>query len=115
MSLIWTPSDAIKLELVAPRPRIARRITYAGDVEDWLYLAGEFGGGTWAIRRASGVDDLVTYRDWRIVLGIERKALHALDARLEVGYVFARQIEFAGPTADLTPGDTLMLRSVVTY
>ena len=117
--LVWRPQDDIKLELVAPRPRIGRRVywfgAYGEAVQDWLYVAGEFGGGTWAFQRSSGVDDVVNYRDYRVIVGWERKALWGLDARLEIGYVFWRTIEYASTVPDLEPDDTLMLRAGLTY
>lgn len=117
--LIWRPRPDLKLELVAPRPRIGRRIywfgAYGEAVQDWAYVAGEFGGGTWAFQRSTGVDDVVNYRDYRVILGWERKALGGLDARLEAGYVFSRTIEYASSVPDVEPDDTLMLRAALTY
>jgi len=117
--LVWTPHDDLRLELVAPRPRIARRLYWGSacteEVEDWAYVAGEFGGGTWAIRRATGVDDVLTYRDFRVLLGLERKALGGLDGRLEIGYVFGRELQFAGGAPDIEPEDTVMVRAGLTY
>ncbi|OHB84951.1 MAG: hypothetical protein A2V98_12195 [Planctomycetes bacterium RBG_16_64_12] len=117
--LVWTPREDLKLELVSPRPRIAHRVFWRGastdEVQDWVYVAGEFGGGTWAIRRAAGADDVLTYRDFRLLLGLERKALGNLDARLEVGYVFSREIQYASSIPDIRPSDTVMLRAGLTY
>ena len=123
--LIWTPHDDVKFELVFPSPRIARRIytfgALAEDVQDWLYLAGEFGGGIWAIERTSGAVDKVDYTDFRVILGLERKVIGGLDGRLEVGYVFGREIRYAsgraptGGWSGLEPPDTVMLRGGVTY
>ena len=65
--LVWTPNDDTKFELVFPQPKISRRVYWSGiskeDVQDWVYLGGELGGGTWAIRRADGQNDLLNYRD----------------------------------------------------
>ena len=116
--LVWKPHADLRLELVAPRPRVARRVYWWGacteQVQDWAYLAGEFGGGTWAVRRAIG-DDVLTYRDFRVLLGVERKALAGLDARLEIGYVFGRELEFDSATPDVEPEDTVMVRAGLTY
>jgi len=117
--LIWTPHEDVKFELVFPSPRIARRIytfgSWADDVQDWLYLAGEFGGGIWAVERTSGAVDKVDYTDFRVILGLERKVIGGLDGRLEVGYVFGREIRYASGTPGLEPPDTFMLRGGVTY
>ncbi|MGA2032630.1 MAG: hypothetical protein ABSG68_10260 [Thermoguttaceae bacterium] len=84
------------------------------EVQDWLYLAGELGGGTWAIRRA-GDDDVFSYRDYRVLLGVEHKVLHAISSRLEVGYVFGRRISFDSGAPDFTPHDAVVLRGGLTY
>lgn len=117
--LIWTPHEEIKYELVFPHPRIARRIytcgAYAGEVQDWIYLAGEFGGGVWTVERSSGASEEVDYTDFRVVLGLERKGIGGLDARLEAGYVFGREIRYGSGASGLEPADTLMLRGGLTY
>ncbi|MBN2474727.1 MAG: hypothetical protein JXB62_08970 [Pirellulales bacterium] len=117
--LIWTPHDDVKYELVFPHPRIARRVYWAGaygdDVQDWLYVAGELGGGTWAIQRTGGVDDVVDYTDYRVFLGWQRKAIGRLDFHAEIGYVFGRKLRYAGGPPTLEPDDTVMLRGGVTY
>jgi len=117
--VIWTPDPDTKLELVAPRPRVARRIYSSGacgeEVQDWVYLGGEFGGGSWAVRRLGGANDVATYRDYRLILGLERKAIGGLDYRLELGYLFGRRLEYNSGTPDVRPPDGLMLRAGVTY
>jgi len=119
VGFIWTPHEDLEYELVFPHPRIARRIYSEGactdDVQDWIYLAGEFGGGIWSVQRAGGAADVVDYTDWRIFLGLQRKAIGRLDRRLEIGYVFAREIRYASAAADLEPDATVMLRGGVTY
>ena len=79
--VIWTPNEDWRFELVAPRPRIAWRLGQCAAmycVEHWAYLGFEFGGGEWAIVRDSGAHDLVTMRDYRFLLGIERKAIEGV-------------------------------------
>ncbi len=117
--LAWRPTEDLEFNLVMPRPNIARRIywrgAYTDDIQDWAYVAGEFAGGTWAIRRIDGTDDVLTYRDFRLLLGLERRALWRMDGRLEIGYVFGRKVEFASATPDVRPSDTVMLRAGITY
>jgi len=117
--LVWTPNEDTSFELVSPRPRIARRVTWFGSrgdaIQDWVYVAGEFGGGAWAVRRASGLDDLVTYRDYRLILGTERKRTGGLSGVVEMGYVFGRKLEYDRFSPDLKPADTLLIRGGLTY
>lgn len=120
--LICQPNDDWSIELVFPRPRLARRLAFVsfdGDpihcCEHWLYLAAEFGGGTWAIERADGREDELTLRDYRLLIGWEKKHPTAYDSRIEIGYVFGRQVEFESATPDFEPDDTLLVRYGVKY
>jgi hypothetical protein len=116
--VVWIPHEDLQFKLVFPGPRIERRIYWLGafgeEVEHWAYVAGEFGTKVWAIRRA-GDNDLLTYRDCRLIVGLMRKALYGLDVKLEVGYVFSREIQFGSAAPDIEPADTVMVRLGVTY
>ena len=74
--VIWTPNADVKFDLIFPHPKISRRIYWTGqtgdDVQDWVYIAGEFNGDAWAIRRADGSNEQVVLSDYRLVLGVER-------------------------------------------
>lgn len=114
--VVWTPNDDWRLELVAPKPRIAYRSGCDGVFSWWWYMAGEFGGGSWAIRRAAGFDDVANYSDWRFLIGQELK--RGLDSIfwVEMGYVFNRQLSYnSGLTPDFSPSNTLLVRLGVGY
>lgn len=117
--IIWTPTPDVAFELAAPRPRIAHRVYWGGQyteaIQDWIYVAGELGGGTWAIRRADGSKDEATLEDYRVIFGIERRHIGGLDAQLEVGYVFGRSLEYRSQEANIDFNDTLMLRGTLIY
>jgi len=129
--LIWKPHDDLSIEALFPRPRIARRIRMLDfyfpayrmipsggkppEVEHWLYAAGELGGGLWAIERSDGTADELNYRDFRIILGLERKVPGGLGSYFEVAYVLGRKFQYGSNTPDFEPADTLMLRGGVTY
>jgi hypothetical protein len=113
--IIWTPTDDWSLELVSPRPRIARRFFYDGLREDWLYVAGELGGGSWSVERASLQQDVLATRDYRVLLGVERKRPGGAGARFEVGWVFAREFEYASSPAVIRTDSTVMLRGAIAY
>ena len=114
--LIYTPEDDVKIELLIPRSRIARRMAWVGTREHWMYFGLElFGGNSWAIEQAGGVQDVVIYKDNRFIFGYETKAPGALAGRVEVGYVFARHLEFKNDPATLDPGGTMLLRVGLTY
>jgi hypothetical protein len=112
---IWTPADWTRLELIFPKPKVGLRYNVAPGYEDWVYTTAEFGGNTWPILRANDVKDFVTYIDYRILIGCERKLEGGAGYRLEAGYVFGRDITFASGQGGFHPQDTFMLRGGITY
>jgi hypothetical protein len=112
--LIWTPNEDVKYEMVFPKPKLAHRIRWrkacTEEVQDWAYLSGEFGGSAWAIQRADGSNDVVDYRDWRLVLGIERQLDGRRDHWFELGYLFSRRYLYQSSGLEHEPDDTIMLR-----
>ncbi|MDA1050950.1 MAG: hypothetical protein O3C40_10785 [Planctomycetota bacterium] len=113
--VIWTPSPGRRYELLFPRPKFAHRIDAGPGYEDWLYLAGEFGGNSYAYDSGGGVVDKVTLRDYRALLGLERKLNGGAGFRIEVGYVFSRTAEFNSGIPDIAADDTALVRAGVTY
>lgn len=116
---IWKPSEETEFRLVFPQPKIARRIYWTGaylpDVENWVYVSGELGGGIWAFQRPDATEDVFSYRDYRLMLGLERKVIGGLSSLFEVGYVFGRKIEFDSTGARIYPTDTVLLRGGLRY
>lgn len=113
--VIWTPSDDMRYELLFPRPRIAKLLNFGPGFEDWAYVAAEFGGGSWSVTRTGGVQDVLTMRDYRAVIGFERKRDGGGGYRLEAAWVFGREVEYASRVGDFQPGATLMVRGGLTY
>ncbi|MEZ6060181.1 MAG: DUF6268 family outer membrane beta-barrel protein [Planctomycetaceae bacterium] len=116
--LIYKPNTDTRIEITAPRPRIARRIHWFGTtvpVEDWVYLAGEFGGGRFAVQRPSGADDFVNFRDFRVIAGFESKRTDGISSLFEVGYVFGRSVTFDDDPAEFKPSGTVMVRAGLSF
>lgn len=109
--VIWMPIDDVRLELIFPQPRAAYRLGWDGRREDWAYLAGEIGGDSYSFARVSSVREKAALFDVRLNLGIERQYNGGAGARLEVGYVFWRQIDYFSATPDVDLNPTLMLRA----
>ncbi|MFG0334930.1 MAG: DUF6268 family outer membrane beta-barrel protein [Maioricimonas sp. JB049] len=108
--VVYTPSDATRIELMFPRPRIARRYQVAADHERWFYLTGELGGGTWSVKRTSGRDDVATYGDLRLLFGIEHKWYAGPSLFFEGGHVFNRKLEYKSNIGNRDFTDTVMVR-----
>lgn len=120
VGLIYEPNPDIKYEAVLPRPRISWRLpgnTMGSEVSRWAYIGGEFGGGVWSIQRpATSTPDLLDYNEFRLLVGIEKKAgLGAISHRIEAGYVFGRELEFESGTPDVQLDDSLFVRAGLTY
>lgn len=113
--VMWKPSDDLNFELVFPQTKLAWRFRWGPGLEDWLYLAGGFGGNSWSILDATDAPDVLILRDWRIMFGWEQKRNGGAGFRLEAGYVFSREIEFASQPASFRPSDTLLTRGVLAF
>jgi len=111
--LIWVPNPVMRFELVFPRPRITFQITD----KHRLYVAGELGGGSWAIERTSFDldDDLATYRDLRVCVGIEDIEKDGARTAFEIDYLFNRRLEYSSGIGDMNLNDAVMLRLVTRY
>lgn len=112
---IWSPSDDVKLDIMFPRPRIGYRYTHNEERERWVYATGELGGGSWAFQRTNGTDDVVTYNDLQLLLGIENKTPAGLSWQFEAGYVFNRRLEYLSTPGEIDYPSTAVLRVILSY
>ena len=124
IGLIWWPDDQSKLELTFPRPRYSRLIGLSADQETWGYLGAELGGGTWAVELPGGVEDELTYRAWRIVLGMEFVSPGAKrpgargsgsSGYVEAGVSLGREIEFERTPGTLSPTEAFYIGGGVRF
>ena len=112
---IYTPNEDVKYDILFPKPKVAYRYTHNESRERWAYVTGELGGGSWAVRRASGADDVATIRDYQLLVGIEQKQPESLNWQLEAGYVFSREVQFMSKLGDVTLPSTAVLRVVLSF
>jgi len=131
--LIWIPRDDIRLELVFPRPRAtfalptcgwAKHCSSADGCESAvphdakqrrLYIAGDLGGGTWAVQRGETYDDLATYRDLRLSVGLECVDVAGCRSAIEFSYLFGRRLEFTSGDGNMWLDDTAMIRWICSH
>lgn len=110
-----------KADLIFPRPKLSWRLPSSGTPadEEWIYLLGELGGNIWAVQRASGADDELSYSDIRVIIGYKSKPTGAtpggLTRRWEAGYVFNREIEYDSEGFDSALDDSAFLRFSLSY
>ncbi len=113
--IMWF-SEGSRLELIFPKPKYTYRIEKSEARERWLYVAGEFGGGSWAVRRAAtGVDDVVTYSDLRLIGGVETRHTNGMISQFEIGYVFNRKLEYLSNLGNYDVSPTGMIRYQLTF
>jgi hypothetical protein len=112
--IIWTPTEDWRLELIVPTPKISRRILDAGSSSTWCYVAGQYGGGSWAIEDTTDSNVLLAYSDLRLLLGIESFPSNGLQYSLEAGYVFARNLS-VDDVSIFDPQDTVLLQASLAY
>ena len=112
---IWRPNDNFAFELIFPKPKLAVRMNSGPGFENWLYGTAEYGGNTYVVERINGGHDKVTYQDFRLLVGWERRLNYGAGFRLEAGYVFGRQVDFISAAGDFEPGDTVLLRAGIAF
>jgi hypothetical protein len=116
MGLLWTPTSDWRFDVQFPSPRISYRLAKNGATsETWAYLAGVFGGNTWAVTRANGTPDMLTLRDLRLVSGVEHQLAGNRGIFGEVGYVFDRSMEYTDVPFMQDFGATWMLRTGISF
>jgi hypothetical protein len=87
----------LRMDLVFPRPRI----DYMLSDQVRIYLAGLMSGGTWQVEFPDSSSPVMTYRDYRLLLGFESADKDGSLSAWEFGYVFGRRLDFRDQ-----PGDT---------
>ncbi|WP_437185559.1 hypothetical protein SH668x_002670 [Planctomicrobium sp. SH668] len=105
----WTITEDVQFDLVVPRPQIAWRYSDTESSENWLYLRGEVGGGSWGIKREGNLNDKMGYKDLRCLGGVETKSVDGQRSIFEIGYVFDRKISFDRGPGDVQPSSTFVL------
>jgi hypothetical protein len=117
--VVFEPTDDVSYELVFPRPRVAWRLPQSpvpGRDEYWAYVLAEFQNAAWAFEQDDGTADVLASRDYRLILGLERKIVHGVSSRVEVGYVFNRDIKVASISGDdISVDDTFLIRAGIAY
>jgi hypothetical protein len=112
---IWTPREWLRLELIFPKPKLAARLNVGQGFEDWAYVMAEYGGNSWAVERAGGEHDLLSYSDYRIVSGFERRLNGGASYRLESGIVFGRQFTYRSGVGSFDPTSEFIFRGGITF
>ena len=112
--VIWNPNPDARYEILFPNPKLAHRWTTIGNTDVWVYVSGEYGGGSWTIQRING-NDQADYNDLRVNVGIETYGYRGLHAFFETGFAWDRKIVYRDSPINYNASDTVMLRGGVSY
>lgn len=112
--LIYKPNDRIRFDIIFPRPKFAWQYGCDPCIEKWMYFLGEFGGNSWAVSRPIG-DDVLSYRDIRILFGVEHKRKDSFSWLFETGIVVNRQVEYQSGIGDFDADPSLMGRVAIKF
>ncbi|HMO16084.1 MAG TPA: hypothetical protein PKD64_18515 [Pirellulaceae bacterium] len=109
----WHPPNwsRLRFDLVFPRPRIDVLL----NENNRLFFAGVLGGGTWDVEFPDSSEDVITYSDFRLVVGIEKATSMGHRKTIEFGYVFDRQLDLRGVPGTLEFADAFMLRLISSH
>jgi hypothetical protein len=111
----YRPTPDWDMYLVFPNPKVRKYLTSIGNTKWYGFAAGEYGGGSWTVRRQT-TDDRIDYNDIRISGGLEWETQTFIRGHLELGYVLDREIVFvSGDPPIFTPDDTIMIRAGVDF
>lgn len=106
------PNPDMKIDLTFPRSKVSHRVPNFNNFEAWVYAGGEYGGGSWAIDRSSGLEDQVDINDVRAFLGVEWMGPRRVTGFFDIGYVFERELVYrTDPLNDIPIQDSMMIRS----
>ena len=111
----WLPADWVEITAAIPSPKFAVRYAGSEKTQHWVFLGGQLGGGSWAIDHTSGLNDRLSYRDLRVVAGLETRKIDGTRTSFEAGYVFDRHLDFQRFPGDQKLGGTAVIRWGSTY
>jgi len=109
LGLLWKPNKRTQIDLRFPLAKAAYRLTKdGGKSETWAYLTGGLGGTTWAITRELTLPgglveqtDEFSLRDYRLLLGWERRVSGGGGCFAEVGVAVGRRLEWERPLLEV--------------
>jgi hypothetical protein len=98
----------VRYEMVFPRPRIDLTLS----THSRIYCRGLLGGGTWDIEFPDDGNDVVTYRDYKLLFGIEQSDSDGDLSGWELGWVFGRNVEFRDRPDEYGFDDAFVIRYI---
>jgi hypothetical protein len=116
----WRPTPEWDAYVVFPNPKVRKYMMNVGNTKLYWYAAGEYGGGSWTVKRAEGTPDELSDRidinDIRVIGGLEWETQTLIRGHVEAGYVWDREVVFvSGMPSEFKPDDTIMVRGGIDF
>ncbi|TWU04006.1 hypothetical protein [Neorhodopirellula pilleata] len=113
--LLWQPDPYTRFDIFFPEPKFAKYWRTIGTQDVWWYLAGEYGGDSWTVTRASNLEERVDINQIGVTFGFEwgRSDLIRTGQRrafLEAGVVFDRELNYEVSPHDRDLNEAFMFR-----
>lgn len=113
--LLWQPDPYTRFDIFFPEPKFAKYWRTIGTQDVWWYLAGEYGGDSWTVTRASNVEERVDINQIGVTFGFEwgRSDLIRTGQRrafIEAGVVFDRELRYEISDDDRDLNEAFMIR-----
>lgn len=114
--IVWAPDELeMVFELMFPNPKISKRIRWWGaaagnDISDWLYISGELAGDCWTLKNDDGRIHSLAYRDYRVMIGYEKKTAGCVNFAVEVGGMFGRKLKSDWNSEEISPDPGVFVR-----
>jgi hypothetical protein len=124
--IVWTPNPEWEFDILFPNPKIRMHWQNFGSADWWIYAAGDYGGGSWTIKRANvpgisdpvvaGQNDAFDYDDIRVSVGMEFLTPRKTNGWFEIGGAFSRQLHYrSGLPDNYYPNNALFLRAGLAF
>jgi hypothetical protein len=117
----WRPTPEWDMYVVFPNPKVRKFMSAVGNTKWYWFVAGEYGGGSWAVHRPPAgpnpaIDDQIDINDIRVSGGFEWETQTFIRSFVEIGYVWNREVIFRShdPT-EFIPDDTFMVRGGISF
>ena len=110
--ILWEPNERTKFDIYFPRPKLASYLTTVTTHDVWWYVGGEYGGGSWTVKReiAPIFTDRFDYNDIRLLVGLEWGPAEWFREGRRLGFVEAGWVTNREGIYVVRPGDSFNLR-----
>lgn len=123
LGAIWVPTSRSRLDLILPKPKLSYLLSDDGQRQNWIYTGVGLDGNTWGYESEGGVDQQLSYGDWRVFVGWEGRPSAPVNAPFvlgrkyaaEIGYAFSRDLELDQDSVEVPLSSSFFVRMSTRY